>query len=470
MLSLKKNTVNLLLTVFLISFFSFFIIFNKFYLLSLSNNLFLIIPLIIILLSISSYLILIISIPIKIKVVKKFYLENRKLLLSIFILITIYIVSYFILPAKITYHSVLLNFIFKDINLSNFIFKNFIVFFLIIFILNIFLINQLKFQEKEVFNILLKFSLFFLILGILQNIIYFWNTGNQFSEYFSDTENCIYFQFLPYGIAGKRNYEIIPFILGYTLTQGLFKNKYIFLNLLFFVACFLSYSKNLWITLVFINIISFFIFDKIRFLKHLFLKLLVLISSVLILNTAMLSKDNCNPKINKYTKVKIISLINVNENKYLNSIKNEALLELTSFKAYFQEHNYNDEEFVANTNYLLDSTAPRLLIYEESLKKISKKILSGYGPNNYILKSNNSSNSESEFLKIMLDIGIIGILLWLYLFIQLFKNCKSKWSLLMLSSIMSLSLFNIYSWFLPIYFILTCVIFFERNVRTRSIL
>ena len=117
--------------------------------------------------SISSYLILIISIPINIKVVKKFYLENRKLLLSIFILITIYIVSYFILPAKITYHSILLNFIFKDINLSNFIFKNFIVFFLIIFILNIFLINQLKFQEKEVFNILLKFSLFFF------NFIYF---------------------------------------------------------------------------------------------------------------------------------------------------------------------------------------------------------------------------------------------------------------------------------------------------------
>ena len=131
---------------------------------------------------------------------------------------------------------------------------------------------------------------------------------------------------------------------------------------------------------------------------------------------------------------------------------------------------YNEKEFVAATNHLLDSTIPRKNIYKESLKKISEKKMFGYGPNNYILKSNNSNNSESEFLKILLDLGVIGIFVWIYFFVQLFKECKSKWSFLILLSIISLSLFNIYSWFLPIYFIVTCIIFFEKNVRSKSIL
>ena len=143
---------------------------------------------------------------------------------------------------------------------------------------------------------------------------------------------------------------------------------------------------------------------------------------------------------------------------------------MTAFQKYFDNRIYNDEELIYEINYLLDSTKPRKDIYKESLKKISEKKLFGYGLNNYILKSNNSSNSESEFLKILLDIGVVGMIMWLYFFIQLFKNCKSNWSFLILLSTMSLSLFNIYSWFLPIYFLLTYVIFFEKNVRTKSIL
>jgi len=471
MLKLKRNTINLLITFFLISLFSFFITFNKFYNISTNNNLILIIPLFIILISIVSYLILLFTIPLKIYGVKKFYLENHKLLLPIFALIALYVVSYFISPIEITSNSTLLNFLFKNTNLSNFIFKNFTVIFLIIFILNIFLINQLKFQEKEVFNILLKFSIFFLFLAILQNILFYINKEIWVSNYISDANNCIYFQFLPFGISGKRNYEIIPFIIGYALTLGLNKNKYLFLNSLFFIACYLTYSKNLWVTLIFLNIIGFFIFGKIFLIKRIFVKIFFLVITIYLLSFYLSAKDQCNPRIIDYTKIKIISLININNNEELNSIKKETILKLTPFQVYYGADNkISDNEFIAKTDYLLDSTKPRMEIYKESLKKISEKKLFGYGVNNYTLESNNSSNSESEFLKILLDIGVVGMILWLYFSIQLFKNCKSNWSFLILLSIMSLSLFNIYSWFLPIYFILTCVIFFEKNVRTKSIL
>ena len=471
MLKLKRNSINLLVTFFLISLFSFFITFNKFYINSTNNNLILIIPIFIILISIVSYLILVFTIPVKIYRVKKFYLENHKLLLPIFALVALYVVSYLISPIEITSNSKLLNFLFKNTNLRNFIFKNFTVIFLIIFILNIFLINQLKFQEKEVFNILLKFSLFFLFLAVLQNILFYIIKDFWFSNYISDANNCIYFQFLPFGISGKRNYEIIPFIIGYALTLGLNKNKYIFLNILFFVACFLTYSKNLWVTLIFLNIISFFIFDKIFLIKSIFLKIFFLVITIYLFSFYFSTNDQCNPNIKDYTKIKIISLININDNKKLNKIKKDAILNMTSFKVYHGDHNQiSNNEFIAKTDNLLDSTKPRKEIYKESLKKISEKKLFGYGVNNYTLESNNSSNSESEFLKILLDIGVVGMILWLYFSIQLFKNCKSNWSFLILLSTMSLSLFNIYSWFLPIYFILTCVIFFEKNVRTKSTL
>jgi hypothetical protein len=465
-----NNNINLLITTFLISFFSFFVTFNKFYYLSTNNQLFLIIPLLLILLSATSYLILVAIIPLNIKVIKKFYFEKRKLLLSFFALIILYIVNYFLINSETVSNSILLNFLFSNNNIGNFFFRNFNIFFLIIFIFNIFLICQLKIPEKDIFIILLQFSLFFLILAVFQNIIFFSDIGNQVSKYITDTNNCIYFQFLPFGISGKRNYEIIPFIIGYVLTIGLYKNKYIFLNLLFFSACFFTYSKNLWVTLAIINVISFFIFDKIKFLKLIFLKLLILIISILLLTKAISLKDNCNPQIASYTAVKIISLFNIIENEKLTLVKENQIKNLKAFNNYFIDKDYSDEEFIVAINYLLDSTVPRKEIYKESLKKISEKKMFGYGPNNYVLKSNNSNNSESEFLKILLDLGVIGIIVWIYLFVQLLKECKSKWSFLILFSIISLSLFNIYSWFLPIYFILTCVIFFETNVRSKSIL
>lgn len=470
MIKLKKKTVNFLITVFLISFFSFFITFNKFNSLS-DNNIFIVIPVLISIFSIISYLILILSIPLNLISVKKFYVHHQKILITIILLILLYFILYYFIPIENKSNSNLLNFIFKNETINNFIFKNYIIFFLLAFIFNIFLAKQLKVNENDVFSIFLKFSIFFLLLAVIQNVIFFSNLRN-IGEYFTDIGNCQYFQFLPFGLSGKRNYEILPFVIGYALTLGIYKKKFTFINIIFFIACFLTYSKNLWVALIILNLIALLLYDKIKVLKFLIIKIAVTFITILFLNITFNIVKSCNPNIKDYTLIKLISIININNHsEKLTDIKRKSLENMKTFEVYFKiDSSDNKSEFIDKVEYLLDSTTPRLNIYKESLKKISEKKFFGYGHNNYILKSNNSSNSESELFKILLDIGITGFLLWSYLIIQLLYYCKSKWSLLTLSSILSLSLFNIYSWFLPIYFILPFIISFEKRILSKSIL
>lgn len=471
MIKLKKKTANFLISVFLILFFSFFITFNHFYKLSSNNNILIIIPILIVTFSIISYVILVLSIPINLKIVKKFFVEQQKILIAIILLIVLYAISCFFIPIENKSNSKILNFIFVNEILNNIIFKNYIIFFLLAFIFNIFLAKQLNINENEIFSILLKFSIFFLLLAVIQNIIFFSNLKG-ISMYLTNIGNCQYFQFLPFGLSGKRNYEILPFVIGYALTLGIYKNKFTFINIIFFVSCFLTYSKNLWVALIILNFIALFLYDKTKVLKFLIIKITVTLITILFLNTAFNIVKSCNPNIKDYTLIKLLSLVNVsNHSEKLTAIKKKSLENMRAFEVYFTFNpEHNKTEYIKKVEYLLDSTTPRLNIYKESLKKISEKKIFGYGHNNYILKSNNSSNSESELFKILLDIGIIGFLLWSYLIIQLLNYCKSKWSLLTLISILSLSLFNIYSWFLPIYFILSFIIFFEKRVPSKSIL
>ena len=177
----------------------------------------------------------------------------------------------------------------------------------------------------------------------------------------------------------------------------------------------------------------------------------------------------CNPNIKDYTIVKIFSLIGISQIESINTIKTDSLKKMSSFR--LKVITDNEDEFLKRVDYLLDSTAPRMEIYKESVKKISKKILLlGMGQiiSNYHLTIH--LTLKANLLKFFLDLGVIGLLVWIYLYFQLLKSCKTKWSLLLILSILSLSAFNIYSWFLPTYFIVTSIIFFENNERHKSIL
>ena len=193
MIKLKKKKVNFLITVFLISFFSFFITFNHFYKLLSNNNILIIIPILIFTFSIISYAALVIIITPNLKSVKKFFLGEQKILIAVMLLMLVYTILYFFIPIENKSNSTLLNFVFKNEILNNLIFKNYIILFLLAFIFNIFLAKKLSINESEVFSILLKFSIFFLLLAIIQNIIFF--SFRDISKYLTNISNCQYFQF-----------------------------------------------------------------------------------------------------------------------------------------------------------------------------------------------------------------------------------------------------------------------------------
>ena len=374
-MKLKKKIFNFLIKFFLISFFSFFITFNHFYKLSNNNNILIIIPILIFTFSIITYMVLVLSISINLESVKKFFVDQQKILIAIILLILLYAISYFFIPIENKSNSTILNFIFENEILNNIIFKNYIIFFLLAFIFNIFLAKQLNVNENEIFSILLKFSIFFLLLAVIQNIIFFFNL-KDISKYLTNIANCQYFQFLPFGLSGKRNYEILPFVIGYALTLGIYKKKFTFINIIFFIACFLTYSKNLWVALIILNLIALLLYDKIKVLKFLIIKIAVTFITILFLNITFNIVKSCNPNIKDYTLIKLISIININNHsEKLTDIKKKSLENMKTFEVYFKiDSSDNKSEFIDKVEYLLDSTTPRLNIYKESLKKYLKKI------------------------------------------------------------------------------------------------
>ena len=177
-------------------------------------------------------------------------------------------------------------------------------------------------------------------------------------------------------MSGKRNYEILPFVIGYALTLGIYKNKFTFINIIFFVACFLTYSKNLWVALIILNFISLFLYDKFKVLKFLIIKIAITFITILFLNITFNIVKSCNPNIKDYTLIKLLSLININNHsEHLTTVKKNSLKNMKSFNIYFGQNNRSMDktEFVKKVEFLLDSTSPRLDIYKESLKKNLKK-------------------------------------------------------------------------------------------------
>ena len=82
----------------------------------------------------------------------------------------------------------------------------------------------------------------------------------------------------------------------------------------------------------------------------------------------------------------------------------------------------SDEDYIMESSRLLNSTPERMEIYKNSFNEFSKKPLFGYGVRNYTVSKKISSydnrvtlssNPESQILKILLDIGIAGLILWL---------------------------------------------------------
>lgn len=131
MIKLSNNITNFLITFFLILVYSLFIIINKYYRLANENYLFLIIPISIFLLCAACYLLLLLSVPINLKIIKKFFLNEYKILLTICVLILLYSLSYSIVSQENTNNSATLKNFFNHEGLEDFFYKNYIIFFFI---------------------------------------------------------------------------------------------------------------------------------------------------------------------------------------------------------------------------------------------------------------------------------------------------------------------------------------------------
>ena len=133
----------------------------------------------------------------------------------------------------------------------------------------LFYFNKLKIDLIKVF-IWLGLGL---IIVSLDNLINFYLTSlgivkiNYLSNIFPFRGNYnFYFQFLPFAIDGKRSSEIIFFSLSYiailiVLTKDE-KSKLNYLSYIIFIASFLSYSKNIWLSLILSLLLIFFFFQK----------------------------------------------------------------------------------------------------------------------------------------------------------------------------------------------------------------
>lgn len=459
-----------LITLSFISFFTFFIIFNKYSALSKDSNLyFILIPFFFLFLSSLIYLLLILNLKINIESIKYFHKNYFKLSVSVYFLIVLCLLNYIFIETNQVPHSNLLKFIFGDSELYNFVYRNIILIFFIFFLINSFIIKQLALDDNDAYKIFLNFSLFFLLLSFVNFLFFiFFEMNNFYFKYLSDMNNCIYFQFLPFGHSGKRHYEIIPFIIGYAITLKAHNRKIKILNIFFFLSCFLSFSKNVWITLLIINLFYLLSTNLKNFLIKFVLKILILLLTIFLIDITYKVVKNCEINFKSYTIYKLLSL-NITQNERISDLKKSHLKKISSMDKYFSKSIMTDDEILKRKDFILNSTSSRVQIYKESFKKFKEKIFFGFGSNNYLLNSNNSSNPESEILKILLDFGLIGILFWFIFFGNLLINCKTDWSFYILLSIASLSLFNIYSWFPPIYQILSLIIFFNLKKSNKFI-
>ena len=142
-----------------------------------------------------------------------------------------------------------------------------------------------------------------------------------------------------------------------------------------------------------------------------------------------------------------------------------------SFKVYCQ---IDDERIKDDINFLFDSSSDRLLTYKLNIKEILKNPILGSGLNHYVEiedVNNNKKilyNYESHLLTILIEVGLLGLLIYAYLFVFTFTKIKNnEFYLLSIYSLLILSIFNSYQKNLIIFFLIALI--FSSIIKETSI-
>lgn len=334
----------------------------------------------------------------------------------------------------------------------------------ILFLL-LFYFNKLKIDLIKVF-IWLGLGLIILSLVNLINyyLIYLGIVKiNYLSNIFPFRGNYnFYFQFLPFAIDGKRSSEILFFSLSYiAILVFLIKkeqSKLNYLSYLIFVASFLSYSKNIWLSLILSLLLIFFFFkERLNILKIFYKSIILLFVSILIINFIQFKIDlhTLNSKkpykhytsLINYTAIKFGYRFDFEENKvigadYLSIISSKSKKNIEENKKYLNK--------TLDLNYLFDSTPERKLIYKTIINELNiNNIFFGKGLNSINFKVTNEKNilyvlnAESQILQILFEIGLVGLLICMIIIILILKilDFNSKFIFL---TLLSLCIFNSY--------------------------
>jgi hypothetical protein len=366
--------------------------------------------------------------------------------------------------------------LFTNINIGIWICKYYIIFLLIFFIIVFIFFSLIK--KYDIRIIFLNFGLIIFVISIIQLInsylFYFKIYNYNYLQFIFGGDYIFYWQFLPFALSGSRHYEIIPFILSFIASLSLFTenpNKYKKYVYIFFVSSVLTYSRNLWAVLIFI---TFFIilFDqkKLQIIKNCYILLVIIIITISQLQNVTNKFYKNEPhkfhtNILDYTILKLVSPFKKDfflfDNEYY---------EIMSLKYYGKI----DEKIKDNINSLFDSSTDRLLIYKLTIKEILKNPIIGSGLNHYIEieDANNNKkilyNYESHILTILIEIGLLGLLIYLYLFFYTFTKIKNnKFYLLSICSLLIISTFNSYQKNLIIFYLIALI--FSNIIKETSI-
>jgi hypothetical protein len=354
--------------------------------------------------------------------------------------------------------------------------QNYIVYMLIFFVIVFILFSLIK--KYDIRIIFLNFGLIIFIIAVIQLInsylIFFKIYNYNYLEFIFGGDYIFYWQFLPFALPGSRHYEIIPFILSFIASLSLLtknSNKYKKYVYIFFVSSLLTYSRNAWVVIIFI---TFFLilFDqkKLNIIKNCYILLAIIIITISQLQkvTDKFYKNESykiHTNILNYTIFKLaspfIKKFYVFEDEYYKNI---------SLKFYGQI----DERIKDDMNFLFDSSSDRLLTYKLTIKEILKNPILGSGLNHYVEiedVNNNKKilyNYESHLLTILIEVGLLGLLIYAYLFVFTFTKIKNnKFYLLSIYSMLILSIFNSYQKNLIIYFLIALI--FSCIIKETSI-
>jgi len=378
-------------------------------------------------------------------------------------------------------------------NLPSFICKSWSIFYFIYLLLIFFIFKN--FKNINFSKVFINSSIIFSFIGIVYFLFILILSQIDFKLY-SDIQHLLSFgqetvrvfpHFSVTYTPSSRNYEIFPIIIGklfliYEIYLNKTKVKNYFYLCLLSIFIFYSYSRLMWLMDGAMLLGIFFsVTNKMKILRIIFINIMIIIFSLgfftYIYNYSKLLKwdtrSNIRTHITYYTLGKVSTLVSKDlENffylknykiwHYYTSAENMKLLNDKNFQF------NNDEEkkkfFEDNVKEVLtfnmNSNMERKQIYKQAIEKLFLKP-EGYGFGKIPIRG---SNVESGILQIALEIGVIGVIVFLIILfypIRLFvrtENLNNNFFIIFMILIIISQTLTVYIWYNFFWFYLGFII------------